>query len=439
MKKNKILAAAAVMLTGLGLSQSASATPAFARQMSMNCLSCHNQSIPMLNSFGRQFKLSGYTMVSGAGSMITGGNLGTNVPLAINAGVGAKSTYTSSDVTGARTELAVPAGAAIMIGGRFAENAGANVLFNGDGIVHLQAAFAKPMGDGHASIAYYGTLGHGPFIATESHNTGLHKELQMIDSSDRANAAQFVGMGLGKGPATGVTATYGGSGLKASVGLWSLGFNTTFWNGGVDTDGGMGSLFRLTYDTSAFGWDFGVGAFGVSGSHVGSTDLLFENTKVATGGWIVPGDVNTHEVTASGFDLQAQGNIAGIDTQIILTRVGNYEFLLREENGTLSPMPNGQTVAANMMDRDIAATSLQIQAMLNPAWGLRLGYMNIKDARATKTVGPQTYVEQTGTTNTVGVNYNYADNVRFSLERSSYKPDTGTTDTQTLLTSIIAF
>ncbi len=439
----KVIAPLAALVGLSGMAFEAQATPAFARQMDMNCMACHNQSVPMLNSFGRQFKLSGYTMTSGNKSMITGGDLGLSVPVAINAGVGMKSTYTSSDATNARSELAIPAGAAIMIGGKVSDNMGANSLWSGDGLVHVQVAYSAPVAAGNAGVSYYGTMGHGPFIAVESHNTGLHKELQMQDSAARTNAAQFAGIGLASGPASGLTAFYGGSGVKAAVGVYSLGFNSTFWNGGVDTDGGFGNLYRLTYDAPQMaGWNLSVGAFGVSGDHVGTTSTMFENTKLATAPWIAAdaglNPVNSHEVNASGIDLQVQGQIAGIDTQILLTKVNNYEFNLRDEDGTLTP-GTPVFVAANMMDRDLSATSVQVQVMVTPAIGLRLGHMSVDDARATKTVGPNTYVEQTATTQSFGINYNYADNVRFSLENSTQDPDAGDSNTQTLLTTIVAF
>ena len=40
------------------------AVPSFARQMNMQCIACHTE-FPMLTAFGRQFKLSGYTMSTG--------------------------------------------------------------------------------------------------------------------------------------------------------------------------------------------------------------------------------------------------------------------------------------------------------------------------------------------------------------------------------------
>ncbi len=43
---------------------SARALPSFARQMNMQCAACHTE-FPLLNAFGRQFKLAGYTLSTG--------------------------------------------------------------------------------------------------------------------------------------------------------------------------------------------------------------------------------------------------------------------------------------------------------------------------------------------------------------------------------------
>ncbi|MEP6811040.1 MAG: hypothetical protein ABI992_12420, partial [Chthoniobacterales bacterium] len=46
------------------LPQVARATPSFARQTGQSCIACHTE-FPILNEYGRQFKLSGYTLSSG--------------------------------------------------------------------------------------------------------------------------------------------------------------------------------------------------------------------------------------------------------------------------------------------------------------------------------------------------------------------------------------
>lgn len=53
---------AAVLLIGMLFTQSAQALPSFARQTGMACAMCHTQAFgPNLTSYGRQFKLNGYT------------------------------------------------------------------------------------------------------------------------------------------------------------------------------------------------------------------------------------------------------------------------------------------------------------------------------------------------------------------------------------------
>src|SRR5476649_1435688 len=44
------------------------ALPSFARQLKMSCIACHTE-FPVLNEFGRQFKLNGYTLSAGSFSL----------------------------------------------------------------------------------------------------------------------------------------------------------------------------------------------------------------------------------------------------------------------------------------------------------------------------------------------------------------------------------
>ena len=57
------LAAALLVAAALAAPQAARALPSFARQMDMQCIECHTE-FPILNQFGRQFKLTGYTLSS---------------------------------------------------------------------------------------------------------------------------------------------------------------------------------------------------------------------------------------------------------------------------------------------------------------------------------------------------------------------------------------
>ena len=51
-------------LSMLSIFNQAQAVPSFARQMNMECSGCHTR-FPKLNAFGREFKVSGYTMAAG--------------------------------------------------------------------------------------------------------------------------------------------------------------------------------------------------------------------------------------------------------------------------------------------------------------------------------------------------------------------------------------
>lgn len=249
----------------------------------------------------------------------------------------------------------------------------------------------------------------------------------MFDNSARTNAIQAIGLGLGKGPSSGLVAFYGGKGLKVAAGVRALGFNSTYGNGGLDTHGTWGSLYRLTYDTPAIaGWNVSVGTFGIGGTTTGTTSALFENMPQAPGinpvtGALAPwfGNINNHEITSNGFDIQAQGQIAGMDTQVLLSMVNNYEFQIRNRTDTMT-----------MVNMDLASNSLEVQVMPNAAWGVRLGMMNYSD---------NNFSAKDYTTTSIGVNYNYADNVRFSIENSSIDLDTGTDYSETLLQALLAF
>ncbi len=132
--------------------------------------------------------------------------------------------------------------------------------------------------------------------------------------------------------------------------------------------------------------------------------------------------MNNHEITSNGFDLQLQGGIAGIDTQILLNRVGNYEMQIRNE-----------TDKVTMVDMEISATSLEAQIMPTAAWGIRIGTMTYDLVK-----GPASVMPDHKTTN-LGINYNYADNIRFSLERSAIDLYTGTDYSETMLQALWAF
>ena len=58
----RFLSVTSLLMASLFGSHNAQALPSFARQTGMACTACHTQSFgPSLNSYGRSFKLNGYT------------------------------------------------------------------------------------------------------------------------------------------------------------------------------------------------------------------------------------------------------------------------------------------------------------------------------------------------------------------------------------------
>jgi hypothetical protein len=83
----------------------ASALPLFARQTGMECAACHFQHFPMLNSFGRAFKSSAFTIMGTQGK-VEGDNL--SIPNTLNMAVLTTAGYTknNSDNAAANPALA---------------------------------------------------------------------------------------------------------------------------------------------------------------------------------------------------------------------------------------------------------------------------------------------------------------------------------------------
>ncbi|MDQ1362880.1 MAG: hypothetical protein QG652_740 [Pseudomonadota bacterium] len=424
MYNNRLVLGLSAAFMGIVLTTpEAQATPAFARQMEMNCLSCHTQALTTLNPFGRQFKLTGYSMAKGDKSMITGGDLGTSVPLAINAGMGVKSNYMTTNQPTGRDSLSAPAGVAIMIGGKLAEDAGANTLWNGDGLIHMQTTFTHAIEAGRIGFSVYGGQGHGPFISTESYNTGLHKELGIFENSIKTNAAQATG--VGSGPASGITVFYGGHGLTVTGGIWVKGFNSSFANKGLDSDGIDQTLYRISYDAPEMGaWNLSVGAFGLGGETTGTPCKLWENTAAlftTCTGTPWANSLTKFETTASGLDMQAQGSIAGMDTLVVINHVADWEYRITD-----AATPT--TVRSN---QELSATSIEARMMVKPRFGVSIGQMSFDDKVASTNADYSTM--------SLGLLYNYADNVRFSLDRTSIDLDTGTDYDETVAQVLLAF
>lgn len=405
---------AALSLAVLGAA-SAEATPGFARQMNMDCMSCHSQQLPMLNSFGRQFKLSSFSMVAGDQPEITDMELIRN----INMGVGFKGLVQSSERVDDRSDTpgtgympeesaAFPSGIALLLGGRVGEGMGVNMLFTNTGVGHLQASISKPLTEieGRVGLALFGTSGHGAFIGTESYNTGLHKELGMFANADLTNAAQATG--AGKGAATGVNVFYGGYGLTASIGVAGLGFNSNMSNTMPSMEGGLNKTYRLSYDLPTMaGWDLSLGAYGIQGTTRGTNANLFDGTAnpLLT---LMGTDIHDVKLDVNGFDMQLMGDITNdIHLQVLGQYVAGYKMSFTNLTTNVTRTP-----------KDQKAMSLEAQLMMWKKFGIRTAYLKVDDKQQMSVATNNDY-----SVLSFGLQYNLASNVNFAIEHASIDND----------------
>jgi len=326
----KILLFLAGILSAAALVPQASALPLFARQTGMECAACHFQHFPMLTSFGRAFKASGFTLM-GAQGVVEGDNL--SIPNTLNSAILATMGYTKTNSdsasldpglagTGARTPgdgAAYVPGTngefSIFVGGRVSNSAGALAELGmlqdagtGAGLSSAKMPMLWEVAEGsRAGLVPFTTDGQGASYGFEEFNTGANAVHTML----------FIGGDFNGSVAPVLSAQqYIGTGAAATGAAFVLNnpnyfINLTKFNqmGPADLGGTGGALtstyLRLAGTFDMAGWDTGVGLQSWSG-----TSSALDFAEIADLG---TGDVTTVPVTglvdtkAFAIDGQMQG------------------------------------------------------------------------------------------------------------------------------------
>ena len=320
-----VISVIGLSLSSLLASNIANAVPAFARQTDMPCVSCHYQSFPALNAFGRNFRATGYTL-SGSQKKIEGDN-DLSMPGILNASVITKIRYQlDEEVDENRGEVQWPDEAALLVGGRASENIGflmelglgpvgasvdpgtgalictgpattpAEIVANctadtgtGEGDTHgtfLSTKFHFKIGDDFAIIPF-STDGLGVGYGFELLNTGAQRSQRPIENRKGFSAGQA--LGTASGEATGYALVYQTPEWFVNYSHWT----PTWGNAQVNIFGGLANYFRAAYMPNIGGWDSAFGVSMISGSvESGTTN---PGTMTYVDGWTV--------------DAQTQGDI----------------------------------------------------------------------------------------------------------------------------------
>jgi hypothetical protein len=372
----------------------AEATPAFARQMDANCMACHYQNIPKLNSFGRDFKLSGFTMV---GSKVIQGssNGGLSLPSILNMGFITKARLHKSGDDDIKTEIFDES--AFIFGGKIADGVGTSMEF-GAGLLGGKIAFTKGTSVGRIGLTYYMTDALGAFSGTEVYSTGLYRPVRQFENRKKANI--FQNLGIGDGEATGIQAYYSGNGFIATIGQYI----PAFANSAV-TGSEYKTLARVSYNMNLSGLALAVGGYYIGGDVSKLVAMNVGNSKLNGI------NINALDLKSTGLDLQLEGDVANMPMMV------TAGYVLSNTHGTV----------------DITGGS--IAAQLNP-----MDFIGVK-AAVLSTTDNSTSGNSGETTFSVGTDYMYAQNIRLCLEVSntSYEDDLKDSVIDTIFMSMIAF
>ncbi len=410
MKKFSMLfLAAAVALVGAIVSPNkAEAVPAFARQVGVACYACHYQHIPKLNSFGREFKLGGFTQ--SAQDLLQDDAL--SLPPVLNASMLFKYRYQMGTDTkkaddGSKTginrgEFQLYDEGALLIGGRVGENMGSLVEF-GAGALSSKFVYSKDFGGIRGGLVVFQTDALGVGYGMELFNTGAQRNQRGFEERSFMGNQQT-------SPQTGSTEGiyfFGGSSLFfATVGLWGPATGT------VDTGFDLSQYIRLAITPKIGEADLMVGLQMVSGT----TKLTANNGTAISdadgnGTADAVAEVKTNSMTV---DAQLQMPLGGMSLEVIAAYQTNK---------------NGAGEAYNSNPNDSKGLHIGAELGFGHA-GLKAGMGMLDNGKTTKN-------EQTVTV--LGAWFAPAQNVDIVAEYAAYSGDAKSRDSRMTLMLEFAF
>lgn len=305
---NKIALSLAGVLAAVAFAPEASALPVFARQTGAACSACHFNHFPLLNSFGRSFKSSGFTQIST--SQVEGENL--SLPSNLNFGVLTTAGYDSisrpANAAAAQTGgfWYVPGNGgelSLFFGGRVSENAGFLAELGMGGAGAAVGAAKMPIlfdvGGTRVGVVLDTNNGQGPAHSFELLNTGAVNVHKMVSMGHEMvySAAQYLGTNF---QSTGMSIV--------ATNDWGF-LNLSKYEAAGQALGLGASSLPLTYGRVA-------GLFEVAGLEGGAGLQVWRGTTQgvqfginAAGLTLAPG-----EYSATVVDAQLQGELGGLST-----------------------------------------------------------------------------------------------------------------------------
>ncbi|MBI5748225.1 MAG: hypothetical protein HZA00_03795 [Nitrospinae bacterium] len=361
----------------------AQAVPGFARQTGHACSTCHFQSFPSLNSFGRAFKASGYTQIGDQGKIE---DEGLSIPNVLNMSLIVKARYsqTNGDSKAGRDrgQIEIPDEASLMAGGRGGEHVGFLLergLKTSGGFDNFKIIFPFDMGGTTLAAGAFTTDALGAAYGFETLNTGALRLQKPFGEGVATSAQQYTGLNTA---ATGIV-LYGASDMFfVNASLWGPSHSDA-----ISSGLNLAQYIRAAVTPNLGGFDTAIGV-----QYWGGETKLGEATSA------------TYVVQGTAIDAQAQGEIGGMPLGVYIT------YATVPKAGT-----DGKTYAIASAAGDKNATSIAANLGIIPnKASLGLSYLMGKNGAATKSAENAM---------NIAAIYKLAQNVKLQLDYATFSGD----------------
>jgi len=452
------LVAAVAFVGTLFAPKSAEAVPSFARQVGVGCHSCHFQTVPRLNAFGRSFKLGGMTQASSA--LIE--DDGISLPAVANLSAIVKARFIQGKpheehklalddaaYFEERGVVEMPDEAVLWLGGRIGENWG----FATENLSSvIKVVHSRNLGGIQAGFSLAATDAHGSATGLELYNTGAVKNHRMFENSAATLAsvnlthysAPAVGLsqsggavGMGYGEATAATFFAGNDLFFASFALHAPGASSKA-GGSLDvTDPGFGGFANMV--RAAITPKLGEGMDLMVGVQMSMGTAEFSNHDYEEVAGLTPQEQAATQLTkikaeATVVDFQLQmADIGHMSLEVngAYVTIPKSEFSAPDAMGTALGLPfaysdykDGKINWYNGTSKDVSGWDVNVGLGVTHSLGVKLAMMGTDNGQDT---GNKL------SANTLGLWYDIKQNVVFHFEYSMWDGDHREFDNQMFL------
>ena len=406
------------------------AIPAFSKQTGLECLMCHVGKQTNLNSMGRRFARSAYTMSGdSSNSLISAQALGFDASTVLNPSImlKARADFGNDVVNGKGKVLETADGEAIAenngmyeifkastvnLAGKLSDNFGTILEFRekeGEAIFNAKVISSfNVVDDSYSGVTVFTTNHGGPFSGMETYNTGLYKPLRQFENHKLTNAAQAADLGTGQ--ATGVQAFYSNSFAFLTLGAYAPIHNSD----SVNVGNSMIPFARIALEYNFGDLNLIVGAYGLRGT-TKANNTVFDDSLSG----LVPNAGVTVEKDAYGVDLQLEGLTFSYESMLTINVVLQNKTTL-DNPELMNYTPTGSpslSIYGDPYDADLSAYSISYELYPLSSLGVKMAYLDLDDK------GPHTYeLDKIDVKDrraySLGFDYSFRQNVTFTMEYS---------------------